>query len=63
MGGDDWNNRLKTVDSGLAAFRYRAESYDAVMLAALAAMTAEDDGHATIAAGLQEGIKRAASSA
>jgi branched-chain amino acid transport system substrate-binding protein len=53
VGGDDWNNRLKTVDSGLAAFRYGAESYDAVMLAALAAMTAGDDGHATIAAGLQ----------
>lgn len=53
VGGDDWNNRLKTVTSDLAAFRYGAEAYDAVMLAALAAMTAEDDGAATIAAGLQ----------
>lgn len=54
VGGDDWNNRLKTVDGQLAAFRYGAEAYDAVMLAALAAMTAKDDGAATIAAGLQE---------
>ncbi len=54
VGGDDWNNRLKTVDSALVAFRYGAEAYDATMLAALAATTAGDDGSATIAAGLQE---------
>jgi ABC-type branched-subunit amino acid transport system substrate-binding protein len=54
VGGDDWNNRLKSVDSALAAFRYGAEAYDATMLAALAAMTAGDDGAATITAGLQQ---------
>ena len=38
--------RLKTVNSGLTAFRYAAEAYDAVILAALAALRGGDAGSA-----------------
>lgn len=38
--------RLTTVDAGLVTFRYAAEAYDAVILAALAAVQAGDAGSA-----------------
>ncbi|MBU1588238.1 MAG: ABC transporter substrate-binding protein [Actinobacteria bacterium] len=38
--------RLKTVDSSLTAYRYAAEAYDAVILAALAAVQGGDAGSA-----------------
>jgi branched-chain amino acid transport system substrate-binding protein len=38
--------RLKSVDGGLGAFRYAAEAYDAVILAALAAVQGGDAGRA-----------------
>lgn len=44
--------RLKQSDPNLAQFRYSSEAYDAVMLAALAAVLGGDDGGATIAAWL-----------
>jgi ABC-type branched-subunit amino acid transport system substrate-binding protein len=46
--------RLKQVDSGLAATRYSVESYDATILAALAAIVAGDDGGPAIAAALED---------
>ena len=45
--------RLKTIDASLTTFRYAAEAYDAVILAALAAEERGDTG-ATIAAGLPD---------
>lgn len=44
--------RLRQSDPGLGTLRYAAEAYDAVMLAALAAIVADDDGGASIAAAL-----------
>lgn len=40
---DSFTARLKQVDSGLSQFRYAAEAYDATILAALAAIVAQDD--------------------
>ena len=45
--------RLKTIDATLSTFRYAAEAYDAVILAALAAVADGDTG-AAIAAGLPD---------
>jgi branched-chain amino acid transport system substrate-binding protein len=45
--------RLKTSDSALIQFRYAAESYDATILAALAAVVAGDDSGPAIAAALE----------
>ena len=44
--------RVRLADPGLAASRYVAEAYDAVMIVALAAALAGDDGAASIAATL-----------
>ncbi|MEQ1737817.1 MAG: ABC transporter substrate-binding protein, partial [Rhodoglobus sp.] len=44
--------RLKQSDSKLTQFRYAAESYDATILAALAAIVGRDDGGASVAASL-----------
>lgn len=41
--------RLKTIDASLVTFRYAAEAYDAVILAALAAVQAGDAGSAIAA--------------
>jgi branched-chain amino acid transport system substrate-binding protein len=49
--------RLKESDGAITIFRYAAESYDATILAALAAVVARDDGAASIAATLQ-GVSR-----
>ncbi len=51
---DAFKNRLKGVDGALAMFRYAAESYDATILAALAATIAGDDGGRSIAAALHD---------
>jgi branched-chain amino acid transport system substrate-binding protein len=51
---DAFKARLKEVDPALALFRYAVESYDATILAALAAVVAGDDGSASIAATLQD---------
>jgi ABC-type branched-subunit amino acid transport system substrate-binding protein len=52
-----FRNRLKQVDPALALFRYGAESYDATIMAALAAVLAGDDGAPSIAAALA-GVSR-----
>jgi len=49
---DAFIGRLKGVDGNLSQFRYSQEAYDAVMLAALAAITARDDAGTAIAAHL-----------
>lgn len=46
--------RLRQSDPALLSFRFAPETYDAVVLAALAAVLAEDDGGASIAARLPE---------
>lgn len=51
---DAFKNRLKQADGALVIFRYAAESYDATILAALAAVVAGDDGGRSIAATLQD---------
>ncbi len=51
---DAFKNRLKQADGALVIFRYAAESYDATILAALAAVVAGDDGARSIAATLQD---------
>jgi ABC-type branched-subunit amino acid transport system substrate-binding protein len=48
-----FKNRLKQADGALTIFRYAAESYDATILAALAAVVAGDDGGRSIAAALE----------
>lgn len=50
----DFTDRLLTVNPALTDFSYAAESYDAVMLAALAALAAGDTSGAAIASKLQE---------
>ncbi len=53
--------RLKVEDPGLGAVRYAAEAYDATIIAALAAILADDDGGRSIARQLagatREGIR------
>lgn len=44
--------RLKAVDAGLGTFAYAAETYDAVVLAALAAQTAHANSGAAVADGV-----------
>ena len=51
---DAFKDRLKQADGAITIFRYSAESYDATILAALAAVVAGDDGAASIAATLQQ---------
>jgi ABC-type branched-subunit amino acid transport system substrate-binding protein len=51
---DAFKARLKESDGAISIFRYAAESYDATILAALAAEVAGDDGAASIAATLQD---------
>lgn len=59
--GDDFQARLTEVDPALQDFSYAPESYDAVVLVALAAQAAGDDSGASIAAELpnvsREGTK------
>lgn len=50
---DAFKARLKQANPNLVTFRYSTEAYDATMLAALAAVVAEDDGGASIAATLE----------
>jgi branched-chain amino acid transport system substrate-binding protein len=50
---DAFKARLKGIDGNLAAFRYAAEAYDATVLAALAAVSAGDDGGAAVAEALR----------
>jgi ABC-type branched-subunit amino acid transport system substrate-binding protein len=52
--GEDFRNRLLEVDPSLEVFSYSAESYDAVMLLALAAIAAESDAGTDIAEKLEE---------
>ena len=47
--GDDFKTRLKTVNPDLKDFSYAGESYDATVLAALAAIAAGDDSGEAIA--------------
>ena len=53
--------KLKVEDPGLGDVRYAAEAYDAVVIAALAALLADDDGGPSIAsrvvAATREGIR------
>src|SRR6478752_1974469 len=42
--GDDFKDRLKTIDPNLSDFNYAAESYDATTIIALAATEAKTDG-------------------
>jgi branched-chain amino acid transport system substrate-binding protein len=49
---DQFVARLRQSDPALQSFRYAVETYDAVMLAALAAIEYEDDGGRSIAAAL-----------
>jgi branched-chain amino acid transport system substrate-binding protein len=51
---DAFKNRLKEADGSLTIFRYATESYDATIMAALAAVVAGDDGARSIAATLEE---------
>jgi branched-chain amino acid transport system substrate-binding protein len=50
----DFTDRLKEIDSTLTDYSYAAESYDAVILIALAALAANSTEGADIAAKLQE---------
>jgi ABC-type branched-subunit amino acid transport system substrate-binding protein len=54
---DEFRNRLKTIDPNLTDFSYAAESYDAVITSALAAVAAESDAGEAIAAELPEVTK------
>ena len=49
---DQFIMRLRQSDPALRSFRYAVETYDAVVLAALAALEYDDDGGPSIAAGL-----------
>jgi branched-chain amino acid transport system substrate-binding protein len=51
---DAFKSRLTAADGALTLFRYATESYDATILAALAAVVAGDDGAASIAAALDD---------
>lgn len=51
---DELIARLRQSDPALLSFRFAPETYDAVVLAALAAVLAEDDGGASIAARLPD---------
>ena len=57
----DFQARLKTVDPALADFSYSAESYDATVLSALAAISAKSDSGTAVASKLvdvsREGTK------
>ena len=55
--GEDFQGRLLEVDPSLQDFSYAPESYDAVVLVALAAQAAGDDSGASIAAELP-GVSR-----
>ncbi|MEV6927495.1 ABC transporter substrate-binding protein [Dactylosporangium sp. NPDC051485] len=46
---DDFKRRLKTIDPSLAGFNYTGESYDAVVIAALAAEAGKSSDPASIA--------------
>lgn len=46
---DEFATRLQQSDPALISFRFAPETYDAVVLAALAAVLADDDGGASIA--------------
>ncbi len=50
---NDFRSQMLTVDKGLDEFTYGPESYDATVLAALAATAAKDDSGAAIASQLQ----------
>lgn len=52
--GDDFRKRLFTVNAKLKDFTYSAESYDAVVTSALAAIVAGDDSGAAIAKALPD---------
>jgi ABC-type branched-subunit amino acid transport system substrate-binding protein len=54
---EEFRNRLKTVDPNLTDFSYAAESYDAVITSALAAVAAESDAGEAIGAELPEVTK------
>ena len=54
---EEFRNRLKEVDPSLTDFSYSAESYDAVITSALAAVAAESDAGTAIAEELQ-GVTR-----
>lgn len=47
--GDEFKDRLKEIDPDLSDFSYSAESYDAVIVSALAAIVAKDDSGEAIA--------------
>ncbi|MBA2533021.1 MAG: ABC transporter substrate-binding protein [Nocardioidaceae bacterium] len=51
---DDFRKRMLEVNPKLKEFTYGPESYDAILLAALAATAAEDDSGESIASKLQE---------
>lgn len=51
---DEFAARLRQSDPALIEFRFAAETYDAVVLAALAAVLADDDGGASVAAFLAQ---------
>ncbi len=55
--GDDFKKRLATVNPDLKDYSYSAESYDAVVLSALAAIAAGDDSGESIAAKMVETSK------
>ncbi len=55
--GADFKDRLKTVDPDLKDYSYSAESYDATVLSALAAIAAGDDAGESIAAKMVETSK------
>jgi len=48
----EFRARLRLADPYLSSYRFAAEAYDATVLAALAAVVADDDGGAAIARGL-----------
>ena len=52
--GDDFKNRLLTVDPKLKDFTYGPESYDATVVAALAAIAAKADSGKAIGSKMQE---------
>lgn len=50
--GDDFRNRLLEIDPELNSFAYAAESYDAVIVSALAAVAADNDSGEAVGAGI-----------
>jgi ABC-type branched-subunit amino acid transport system substrate-binding protein len=52
--GDDFKQRLLEVDPKLKDFTYGPESYDATVIAALAALAAKDDSGTAVGSKLQE---------